>query len=266
MRNNPRRLLVMVFLCLLTGPGVAGAESRDERSLIIAYDSFAQYIYTEYGRAAGLYVDVLTEAIEKRLGVPVEFVWEPWQRAQYSVEEGMADAMVTVVTPERLSYSKPADVPVIRSVVGAFTRTGHPRFKQMTNIDSIEDLQGFSVLTYLGDGWAEKALSDVEVDFDGRDIEAIFKKLEWGRGDLFPQTVAVTQHYIDSLNYEDAIVQVPGVNLGHLEFKLMIGKKSPYLDLLPEINKTLDDMNSDGSLARIKQSYGYDQKGGSDHR
>ncbi|MDI9246344.1 transporter substrate-binding domain-containing protein [Marinobacter sp. CHS3-4] len=231
------------------------AQTQADNSLTIVYDSFAQFIHTKEDEPTGLFVDVLNEALEERMGVSVQFIWQPWQRAQYSVETGQADGMVTVATPERLDYSRAVDTPIAHSSVAVFTSKGHPRMPEIREIETVADLEGFQLLTYLGDGWAKEKLGDIDVDFGGKDIEAIFKKLRWGRGDLFLQSRDVTEYYIEELGYEDAIVRVPGVEFGHIEFHLMIGKASPFLPLLPELDKRLREMREDGTNHRLQQSY-----------
>lgn len=236
--------------------GYAAAGSIAERpALSIVYDSFARFIHTEDGRARGLYVDIVSEALEKRLEVPVQFVAQPWQRAQFSVQEGLHDAMVTVATPDRLVYASAGEVPLAVSRIGLFTVRDHPELEQMKAIENLEDLGLYRILTYLGDGWAEEFLDGFAVDYDGRDFETVFRKLELGRGDVFPQIEDVTRHYIAELNREGLIVQVPGVELGNIEFRLMIGRQSPYLSLLPQIDAALREMQKDGTLERLEAEY-----------
>jgi len=260
MRMRVNRLFLVAYVAvLLAVSGPAESElSPDSEVLTIVYDSFARFIFTENGKAEGLYVDIITEALERRLDVPVEFIWQPWQRAQFSVERGDADAMITLVTPLRSRYSEAGEVPVAISPVGLFTAAGHPDLERMKQIRSLQDLAGYRILTYLGDGWAQQYLAGLSVDFDGKDFEAVFRKLEWGRGDVFLQIEDVTRHYISALGYEDVIVQVPGVVLGNVKFSLMISKQSPFVELLPRIDSTLREMWEDGTIKQIEEKYGYE--------
>lgn len=255
-RTQLNRLIAAGIALLLALAGsAAGASESEKPSLSIVYDSFARFIYTEDDRAKGLYVNIMVEALEHRLGVPVEFVLQPWQRAQFSVREGVADAMITVATPDRLMYANAGEVPVAISRIGLFTARDHPRFEQMQEITSLQDLEDFRILTYLGDGWAEEFLEGLRVDYDAGDFLAVFRKLAWGRGDVFPQIEDVTRHYISELAYEDEIVQVPGVELGNIQFRLMISKRSPFVSLLPRIDTTLREMKQDGTLKRLEARY-----------
>lgn len=259
------RLVLIAFGFLMACSGPANSEPSLEQgaysgqaAFSIVYDSFARFIYTENGEAKGLYVDIITEVLENRLGVPVEFIWQPWQRAQFSVKRGVADGMITLATPLRRRYSEATEAPVAISPVGLFTAADHPQLDQMKTISSIQDLGDYRILTYLGDGWAQQYLAGLAVDFDGKDVQAVFRKLEWGRGDVFPQIEDVTQHYISRLDYGDVIVQVPGVRLGHIEFRLMISKQSPFMALLPEIDSTLQHMWQDGTIEQMENKYGYE--------
>jgi polar amino acid transport system substrate-binding protein len=202
-------------------------------------------------------VDIVNEALEERLQIPVTFEWQPWQRAQYSVKQGERDAMITVATPARLDYAAAGEVPVAVSTVGLFTTSDHSRLKQMEQIRSTDDLRGYRILTYLGDGWALDNLDGLDVDSDGNDLQTVLRKLAWGRGDLFPQTVEVTGHYIEELGYDDAIVQLPGVNLGQIEFRLMISQESGFVDRLADIDAVLSEMWQDGTMERLLKPYQY---------
>ena len=255
-QGKTNRLITAGFSVLIAIFGLsASASASDEARFSIVYDSFARFIYTEDGQPQGLYVDIMTEALENRLGVPVDFIRQPWQRAQFSVESGSEDAMITLATPERLAYAAASEEPVTESRIGLFTAADHPRLEQMKGITSLQELSDYRILTYLGDGWARQFLSGLTVDFDGKDLEAILTKLIWGRGDVFVQIEDVTRHYIAELEYSDAIVQVPGVRLGEIRFRLMISKASPFVSLLPRIDPTLREMRQDGTMARLAQKH-----------
>jgi polar amino acid transport system substrate-binding protein len=256
MQGKTNRLITVGFSVLMAIFGSSAiASASDEARFSIVYDSFARFIYTENGQPQGLYVDIMTEAIESRLGVPVDFIRQPWQRGEFSVENGSEDAMITLATPDRLAYAAASEEPVAESRIGLFTAADHPRFEEMKGITSLEELSDFRILTYLGDGWARQFLSGLDVDFDGKDLDAILKKLMWGRGDVFVQIEDVTRHYIAELEYSDEIVQVPGVRLGEIRFRLLISKASPFVSLLPRIDATLREMRQDGTMDQLKQKY-----------
>lgn len=225
--------------------------------MTIVYDSFANFIYTRDGQPRGLYVDILTEAVQRRLGTPVEFVWMPWQRAQHSVAEGKADAMVTLATPGRQAYAEASRVPVAVAKIAAFTRFDHPQFRQMRKIKSVKDLEDYQMLTYLGDGWAETNLAGQDVDYGANDLKTVLEKLTRGRGDLFLQVEGAARYYRDKLGYSDTVAQIPGVYLDRIKFRLLIGKGSPFLPLMSGIDEALKALNEDGTAMRIRKNYGY---------
>jgi polar amino acid transport system substrate-binding protein len=256
-KSNRLPVLGLPILIIAFGP-VQAEQLPDRQSFSVVYDSFAQFIDRGNGGATGLYVDIITEAVENRLNTPLEFIWQPWQRAQFSAKNGIVDAMITVATDARLDYSEAGNVPVALSRIRLFTTAGHPRFERMRKIETLQDLQNYRILTYLGDGWARQFLSELEVDYGSNDLENVFRKLAWGRGDIFPQIGDVTRHYISELDFEDTIVEVTGVELGHIEFRLMISKQSPFLKMLPDIDAALQDMWQDGTMERLAGKYGYD--------
>jgi len=244
--------LWLVGLCLICS---LPASSADRPVFTLVYDAFGPFIWTGEGGASGLYVDVLREALEERLEIPLRFEKQPWRRAQRAVEQGTADAMVTLSTPARLAYAKPSAVPLAKATLGVFTRAGHPRLEAMKTIDAVPDLAGYRLLTYLGDGWAEQALRGYEVDFEARDFVHVFNKLLFDRGDIFVQTVESTHYQLKRLGLENKVIQVPGVVLETLAFRLMIGDKSPYQKLLPEIDGAFREMIADGTMDSINRRY-----------
>ena len=242
-------LVVLLFL------GAVAAHGEDQDSFKVVYDDFEPFIWEEDGATQGLYVDILTELFEKRLGVAVEYKKYPWARAQLSVAEGQADGMVTLLNAARLEYAEATEVPFVESPLGVFTYQDHPRFEAMQRIETLDDLRDYRILTYLADGWATSELQDHDVEYDGHSFSHIFNMLIFRRGDVFPQAEEITQHNINRLRLEDQIVQVPNVVLDTLSFRLLIGKKSPFISLLPKIEEALREMQSDDVLNEFYNRY-----------
>ncbi len=242
----------VIGVCLALG---GSAQAGDQAEFTLAYDSFAPYIWSDEGVARGVYVDILTEALEERLDISVTFEAYPWRRAQRSVERGEADGMITWPTETRLQYTKSSTVPLVVAEVGLFTNEDHPRFEEMKGIKDLSGIEGYSILTYLGDGWAETALRDHQVDFDGHDFPHVLNKLAFRRGDVFVQTVETTLYSIEKLGLQDDLVRVPDVILDTLEFRLLIGKDSPFSKRLPEIDAVLGDMRDEGTIDAIRGRY-----------
>jgi len=80
--------------------------------LQIAYPSFPPFhSKAEDGKITGFFYDIITEALEHRLDIPVEWKAYPWPRCQANVESGKADAILTVPTAKRATYCVTHKVP-----------------------------------------------------------------------------------------------------------------------------------------------------------
>ena len=229
--------------------------SAGQEPLTITHTIFEPFVWSEDDASKGIYVDVLTEALQDRLGIPVRFIYYPWKRAQLLVENGRYDGFVTLVTPARLEYTDACRVPVVVATMGIFTYANHPRFKEMETIRAVPDLAGYRLTTYLGHGWAKKHLDGYNVDYSGVDVKSVLRMIAAQRGDLTVEPVEVVLYNLKTLGLKNKVVQVPGVFFGRLEFKLMIGKQSPYNDIIPKVDRALTDMGKDGSLQAIYDRY-----------
>src|SRR5690606_32950202 len=120
--------------CLLLLPAfpAAAAEVYD-RPLRIAYnDTWSPYSYEgKDGKAYGILVDVLEEALVRRMGLQVEHHSYPWNRVQRHVERGVQDAFITVPTPERLIYSASSKEVAFVVEMRAFVSPQSPQYPSL---------------------------------------------------------------------------------------------------------------------------------------
>jgi len=233
----------------------ASLYASDKSVLTISHAYFEPYIWSENGFSKGIYVDILKEAIENRLGITVKFNDYPWKRAQKRVKNGYEDAFVTLSTPKRLKYTTAGNIPLLVTTLGVFTYVEHPQFEQMKGIHTISDLKPYRILSYAGDGLLENEFASFDVDYGAYDLIAALKKLQKKRGDILIETTEVTHYTIKKLNLKNKIIEVPNVKIETLEFKLLISKKSPFTYLIPKIDNVLIEMESDGTLDAIYKKY-----------
>ena len=85
-------------------------------------------------------------------------------------------------------------------------------------------------------------------------LDYVLAMLINGRFDIFVDTSQVVRFNIKKLNYQDQIVELPNI-VDSAPFSLCIGKESPYVNILPEFDKTLKDMKKDGILQKIYDKY-----------
>lgn len=247
-------LLLLLMAALLALPPAAGAG----RPLRIAYPEFWPFFFrTQDGSMDGFFHDIVTEALERRLGVPL--VWEcyPWVRCQERVRQGESDAMITVPTAERARYTVTHKTPLYLKTHVLFTYAGHPRLERILALGGIEDIRaaGFRVITYVGNGWSRTHLAGAGVEvLEAPSRDAVWRMLAARRGDLVAECPVAACMTLRGLVPEGAVVQTPVV-LETLPFHLLVGKNSPLASFLPQLSDILRAMHADGSMERILSSY-----------
>lgn len=245
---------IVCILAILVGMGLVPHASAKE-VLNITHSYFEPFVWSEDGVSKGIYVDVIKEAVENRMGIEVQFTDYPWKRAQILVKKGKADGFITIPTSARLEYAEAGNVYVAMGSIEIVTYSNHPRFEDMKKIQKIPDLQGYKILTYIGNGWAEKNLVGLNVEYGGITLKEVLMKLAFKRGDVVPGIRQINLYNIKKFGFKDDIVEVPGVVFNQVEYKLLIGKKSPYLKLLPKIDQKIAEIRNDGALESILQRY-----------
>ena len=240
------RLLLLLFLLL---PTLATAT---EPMQFVYYDSYRPRSWAENGKMHGMLVDIVDEAIGKRLGIPVSHSGYPWKRAQLKVKEGSADAFVTMPTDERRTYTDIGKEPVITFGLRIITQKDHPRMAEMEAITSVKELNSFTVADYLGNAWAKRNLKGENVKWLP-EIEKIFPFIVGGRADLVIASKR-TVYEMELLGYDKTLTVLPN-NLSSVSFHICVGKNSPYKDRLNDFDRVIKEMHEDGTIDRIEKSH-----------
>ncbi len=242
---------ILLLFIILNGTLLA-----QEPFKVVYFENFAPYSWEENGQMQGILIDVVNEVIHKHLGLEIIHSGYPWIRAQKMVGTGIADAFVTIPTPERKNYIEASIYPVIISTVTIFTSTGNSRIPELMAIpiDNNEGLKKFSMLGYLGDNSSRNIYKDWTNIYWLPFIDDVLKKIALGGGEIFIQTAEVTRYNIMKLGLQDKIVEVPNVQM-YLSFHLCIGKKSDYVNILPEFDNILKQLEEDGKLEEIYSRY-----------
>ncbi|MBI9082798.1 MAG: transporter substrate-binding domain-containing protein [Desulfobacterales bacterium] len=208
----------------------------------------------------GIFVDIIRESF-RRMNLDVIHTPYPWARAQLKLKNREADGIITVVTPERLTFTVPSTYPLAKFEWVAFARKDHPRIDRIMKTETIAGFKGFRILDYLGDGWGEKYLGGLDVERSGS-LSAVLKKLALGRGDVFIQPRMITRNTLRQLRHQaennqyniGAIVNSTKI-LDTREFKLLVAKASPHINILPRFDAALLKMKEDGTLQNIYNKY-----------
>jgi len=238
---------------LLTIVVITTSASAQKPLNLVYFENYAPFSWKENNQMHGILIDVLNEAIQTRMGIPVSHSGYPWARAQNRVKKNESDAFATVPTPERKTYTEISTEPVVLATFTLFVKKGNPKIENIRTVKTISDLQKFTLGHYIGSGWAKKNLDNMNVSWSPK-LDYVLAMLINGRFDIFVDTSQVVRFNIKKLNYQDQIVELPNI-VDSAPFSLCIGKESPYVNILPEFDKTLKDMKKDGILQKIYDKY-----------
>ena len=241
--------LAIISSVLVMLPNVRAESAMD----MVYFNDFAPYSWSDNGTMRGILIDILEEVLEQRLAITTHHQGYPWARAQSMVEEGIADAFVTAATEQRRSYTHIGEETVVSLEVKLFTYRNNPNIPQLLQVKTLDDLKGFQIVDYIGNGWAQKALKKLNVTWVPT-LDQSFTLLHAGRVDAIVSNAHIANFHIDRLGYKPHIIEIP-VSLSHVDFKLCIGKQSPFAALLEEFDRTLQQIKKDGSYAAILDKY-----------
>lgn len=131
-------------------------------------------------------------------------------------------------------------------------RKNNPRLNELKEITNLEQLKGFRIAEYLGNGWAERNLKGMQVEWLP-DIEQIFSFLLLDRADLVVASNK-TIYTLEKKEYKDQFVIMPH-KLSSVSFHLCIGKNSPYKNRLEDFDRVFSQMKNEGMIDEIERSY-----------
>ncbi len=244
------RIIVMVFAVLITAFPVCAQEPMK-----FAYaDTAMPTCWKEDKRMYGILIDIVNEAVQKRMGLPVSHQGHPWARCQHLVKQGNVDALVTN-GPLRREWAEHGNETVISFDQKLFVKAGGPKLDQLKKVKSLGDLRPFKLGIHRGDGWNKKNVVDKNFSTHlATDHDMLFKLLAKGRVDAVIYEHYVAAYNIRKIGLQDQILELPVV-IFSIPFHLVVGKKSPYTKIIPQFDETIREMKQDGSLQKILDQY-----------
>jgi polar amino acid transport system substrate-binding protein len=214
------------------------------------------YSYVDdQNRPAGIFFDILKEALNQRMGIPVKAISLPWGRVQTYVRERKVDGMITVTTQERLKYLV-ASENVFSISLNIYVNKSSPNYSKLADITDISGLAPFEVCEINGNQSAIERYQRFQIE----KVKLItkytqcFQMLERQRVDFVVVPPALGNKLITDLGMADSIAEILlRIPANH---NLLIHKQSPYVDALPEFNRVIQKMREEGFIEKIATKHG----------
>lgn len=241
------RILLVIYVVM--APMLSNAA---EPMKLVYYDSYQPRSWNDNGVMKGMLIDIINEAITNRMNIPVTHEGYPWKRAQARVKRGKADAFVTVPSAERGQYTVFSNEPVIEFTLNILTRKNHPRLNTLKQVTTVSELQNYTLVDYLGNGWAKENLQEMKVHWLP-DADKIFSFLHAGRADCIISSKR-SIYDMKRLGYADDLIILPN-KLRTVSFHLCIRKTSEYCHILREFDQIMTEMKADGTIKKLEESY-----------
>ena len=215
------------------------------------YD-FAPFSFRDAdGRVRGVLIDC-ARLLCGGLGYRMTQGGFPWARAQAMVRDGQLDGFCTVPTEIRRAYVYFCDTPVLIEGHSLFHRKGDRRFEGMV---SKADLAPFGLADYLGNGWAEKNLDGLNVDWLSN-WESIPQKILAGRADAFVGEDTVARYKLRRLGLADDFGVTPAPYFSASNFTFGLRKTYPdAASLIAEFDIKTKALASAGRFRDIVRHY-----------
>jgi His/Glu/Gln/Arg/opine family amino acid ABC transporter permease subunit len=247
--HNVRRALLAVVLLAALLTAACGSSQNSASPDVLRVGTEGTYSPFSFqdpttGKLAGYDVDV-AQAVGDKLGKKVEFVQTPWDSIFAALEANRFDIVANEVsiTPERQSkYDLSEPYSVGEGVI--ITRADD------NSITSLDGLKGKTVGATITSNWADisrKAGANL-APVEG--FTQAITLLNQGRVDAVVNDSIAFHAYQAETN--DQSVKI-GATIGEKSEQGFAARKDS--GLLPELNKAIDELKADGTLANISQKY-----------
>jgi His/Glu/Gln/Arg/opine family amino acid ABC transporter permease subunit len=242
-------VLLAALLCAACGSSANNGDNPVKSAGVMRIGTEGVYSPFSYhdpntGELVGYDVDV-AKAVAGKLGVKVEFVETPWDAMFAALEANRFDVVaneVTINAERKAKYDLSEPYSVGEGVIVTRADNG--------SIKSLEDLKGKVAAENATSNWSEVARKA------GARVEAVegftqaIKLLNQGRVDVVVNDSIAVYAYLAETG--DKSVKIAG-NVGEKSEQGFAARKNS--GLLPDLNKALDELRADGTLADISQKY-----------
>lgn len=220
--------------------------------IVIAEDPWPPFTFGSYGPTnKGIAVDILRELFG-RLDVKISLQLFPWKRVLKSVETGKIDGvMMLKKIPERESYLEYTN-PIFTSYERLYFKPAKlGEFKW----NSFEDLKPYRICLINGYTYDKDFISAVNTlklnIILAQTVEQALMMLHAERFDLAVMDEVVARYQIGRNPQWASSLRESRAPVGKVTYHMAFSRYSPARKLIPEINRMLDEMKSDGAIDKI---------------
>ncbi|MET0086028.1 MAG: transporter substrate-binding domain-containing protein [Sedimenticola sp.] len=247
------RLVAYVCTFLFVGMFLTAANVHAQQAEIkISSDPWAPWVLSAEDDSApnGIAIDLANE-IFSRMDVPIDISIYPYKRCLFQMETGKRDMLLMAKkTPEREKFMLYSDV-VVNDPQLLYYATQH---KEDFEWSELSDLKGATIGVVLGFDYGQLTQYAKAHDYSlivSNDDDTNLRILLAGRIDLLAMNRSTADHLIKKNPELKGKIRAATNPISVAEFHFAISRKGNATHLLPRINETIADMNSDGSLERI---------------
>lgn len=245
-----RRIVLFAGVLFFFAPPCAGSSPV----LRLATDSWPPYSIGQKGDAleSGYALDIGIE-VSKRIHCTLKADLLPWKRVLVCMKNGTYDITFPIqLKPERQTFMVFTNV-ILEDRV--FLWHLKDRDDNLPAWQTIDDLKPYTIGIVSGYTYRDKMDNAIE---NGtlktekvNSAEYNLKKLLCKRFDGFIESESVVMSFFQKYpEYRNRITHAPQI-VSKDVFRIGISKKSPFAQMLPEINGVIREMKADGTIARI---------------
>ncbi len=200
----------------------------------------------------GILPALMTEIVEKHMGMTVAHHGYPWKRAQRAVEMGQLDAFVTVPTDARLSYADSSKETVYTIEMHPIVAAGSAAEQKISAAPVPSTLRSLRVCEILGNGWGKRFAAQNDITpIMATKVASCLRMVAKGRTEVTVQALAVANQQISGEGLENQLSILP-IQFGQMNFTLLLSKKSAHGQaFLQKFDRTVKAMLADGSYSKI---------------
>ena len=242
-------LLLFISICVLIVAGCSSSASKDDNTIVVGIDDkFAPMGFRdEQNKIVGFDIDYARAAAEK-MGKEITFQPIDWSSKESELNSGRIDMIwngytITDERKEKVLFTKP----YLENSQVAITLADSP----ITKLDELDGKNvGLQALSSAADALAASPLKDKVKASEFKDNVLALTDLKTKRLDAVIIDEVVARYYMSK---EEGTFKLLDESLAPEQYG--IGIKKGNEELLNQLQKALDELNADGTAAKISTQW-----------